>query len=555
MSLFNLKNIRNHPRRSGFDLSSKVAFTAKVGELLPVKTIMCLPGDRFDLKVEAFTRTQPINTSAYTRIREYYDWYFVPLRLLWKNAPAVLSQMNNNPQSAISPMASIEVGNYLPTISLDDIGETLKHLASSGNNEVGFNRADASYKLLQYLRYGNCNDDVSKKYGTSNQNVSQQYDQNFRVSVFPLLAYQKIYNDYFRNTQWESSQPYTYNIDYYDGSTERIGLGLGGSVQQHTCFDLRYCNYPKDMFMGVLPDAQYGAVSSVSLANITNDNLIAVNPASSTSTGQTINQYKDGVLQSWSTGMQPLGFDVLALRKAEALQRWKEVSLNNSQNYRSQIKAHFGVDVGQYASGMSIYVGGTTGNIGISEVVNQNLASENVANIAGKGVGSSNGYEKFTADDYGVLMCIYHAVPLIDYELTSPDVQYHLNVATDYPIPELDSIGMESLPLSYFTNNHGTNRESRILGYLPRYYAFKTSNDYILGSFTTTEKEWVAPYPVQMFGNRLDIDYTVFKVNPSILNSIFVADADSTWDTDQLLINSFYDVKVVRNLDYSGLPF
>ena len=37
MSLFSLKDIRNHASRSGFDLSSKVAFTAKAGEILPVK--------------------------------------------------------------------------------------------------------------------------------------------------------------------------------------------------------------------------------------------------------------------------------------------------------------------------------------------------------------------------------------------------------------------------------------------------------------------------------------------------------------------------------------
>lgn len=553
MSLFNLKKIKNHPRRSGFDLSSKVAFTAKVGELLPVKTIMCLPGDSFELKVEAFTRTQPINTSAYTRIREYYDWYFVPLRLLWKNAPAALSQMVANPQSAVNNLHPLRVGNYLPTISLNDISDSLGFLKSSGSNEVGFDRAACSYKLLQYLRYGNCNKS-STNLGTSSSTLSQSFQEDFTVSMFPLLAYQKIYSDYFRNTQWETSEPYTYNIDYFDG-TSKGSFALTSAVSsQHTYFDLRYCNYPKDMFMGVLPDSQYGATSSVNLVNISNDNLIGVNPSTTTSSGQTINQYKNGSLQSWQSGIQSLGFDVLALRKAEALQRWKEVSLNNSQNYRSQIKAHYGVDVGEYASGMAIYVGGTTGNIGISEVTNQNLSADNVASIAGKGVGSSNGFDKFKADDFGVLMCIYHAVPLIDYVLNSPDVQYHLNLVTDYPIPELDSIGMESLPFTYFDNTVA-GASGKIMGYLPRYYAFKTSNDYVLGAFTTTEKEWVAPYHINMFAQNWTGGYANFKVNPSILNSIFVADVDENWDTDQLLINSFYDVKVVRNLDYSGLPF
>ena len=50
MSLFSLKDVRNHPRRSAFDLSSKVAFSAKSGELLPIKWYFTMPGDKFALK-------------------------------------------------------------------------------------------------------------------------------------------------------------------------------------------------------------------------------------------------------------------------------------------------------------------------------------------------------------------------------------------------------------------------------------------------------------------------------------------------------------------------
>ena len=62
MGLFNLSSVKNRPRRSGFDLSSKVAFSAKVGELLPIKWTLTMPGDKFNLKEQHFTRTQPVNT-------------------------------------------------------------------------------------------------------------------------------------------------------------------------------------------------------------------------------------------------------------------------------------------------------------------------------------------------------------------------------------------------------------------------------------------------------------------------------------------------------------
>ena len=118
MSLFNLKDVRNHPRRSAFDLSSKVAFSAKTGELLPVKWYFTMPGDKFTLNRQHFTRTQPVNTSAYTRIREYYDWFWVPLHLLWRNAPEVISQMQSNVQHAGSQTSALSLGNHLPTITL-----------------------------------------------------------------------------------------------------------------------------------------------------------------------------------------------------------------------------------------------------------------------------------------------------------------------------------------------------------------------------------------------------------------------------------------------------
>ena len=104
---------------------------------------------------------------------------------------------------------------------------------------------------------------------------------------------------------------------------------------------------------------------------------------------------------------------------------------------------------------MSTYIGGDSSSLDISEVVNTNLQSgdsQSEAVIAGKGVGSSQGSEKFEARDWGVLMCIYHNVPLLDYVSSAPDPQYFVVQNTDLPIPELDSIGMQSIPISMYSN-------------------------------------------------------------------------------------------------------
>lgn len=596
MSLFSLKDIRNHPRRSAFDLSSKVAFSAKSGELLPVKWYFTMPGDKFTLKRQHFTRTQPVNTSAYTRIREYYDWFWVPLHLLWRNAPEVISQMQSNVQHANSQTSALTLGNFLPTITNLQLNDVLERLYGK-KNYFGFDRSDLSYKLMQYLRYGSVSNSSSRNYGTSilfsnDINYSQKLRFNLTLSVFPLLAYKKFCQDYFRYSQWQDSSPYLWNIDYYTGVSQHLFTSIPSAGDSYwnnnTMFDLEYCNWNKDMFMGVLPDTQFGDVATIDTGGLKSQELYVEAKISSSSSSRTylgdkispsgsdfsVNAGPNAVKSNPLIVTMPsvaASFDVLALRRGEALQRWKEISLNVPQNYRAQIKAHFGVDVGENMSGMSTYIGGDSSSLDISEVVNTNLQSgdsQSEAVIAGKGVGSSQGSEKFEARDWGVLMCIYHNVPLLDYVSSAPDPQFFVSQNTDLPIPELDSIGMQSIPISMFSNGNnelvsGFASADFTMGYLPRYYNWKTSYDYVLGAFTTTEKEWVAPITPSVWKNMLStvvtgsssVAYNFFKVNPSVLDSIFQVNADSKWDTDPFLINCAFDVKVVRNLDYSGMPY
>lgn len=594
MSLFSLKDVRNHPRRSAFDLSSKVAFSAKSGELLPVKWYFTMPGDKFTLKRQHFTRTQPVNTSAYTRIREYYDWFWVPLHLLWRNAPEVISQMQSNVQHAGSQTSALTLGNYLPTISSSQLSDVCSRL-SGKKNYFGFDRADLSYKLMQYLRVGNSGVS-SVNYGTSVPVSDTSYTQAFRfnldLSIFSFLAYKKFCQDYFRYSQWQDSSPYLWNIDYFTGTSSHLFANLPAAGDTYwnnnTLFDLEYCNWNKDLFMGVLPDTQFGDVATIDTGGLSSRDLPVQAKISSSSSSQTY--LGDKIAPSGSNfsvnagpnavASNPLvvslpsiaaSFDVLSLRRGEALQRWKEISLNVPQNYRAQIKAHFGVDVGENMSGMSTYIGGDSSSLDISEVVNTNLQSgdaQSEAVIAGKGVGSSQGSEKFEARDWGVLMCIYHNLPLLDYVSSAPDPQYFVAQNTDLPIPELDSIGMQSIPISMYSNSDkelvtGFASADYTIGYLPRYYSWKTSYDYVLGAFTTTEKEWVAPITPAIWKNMLStvstqsssVTYNIFKVNPSVLDSIFQVNADSKWDTDPFLINCAFDIKVVRNLDYSGMPY
>lgn len=610
-----MSNLQNHPHRSGFDIGRKNAFTAKVGELLPVYWDISMPGDKYKFNVEYFTRTQPVETSAYTRLREYFDFYAVPLRLLWKSTPSVLTQMQDvNQIQALSFSQNLSLGSYLPSLSLNLLNSALTRMngtstnpgySSSLTNLFGFYRSDLSYKLLSYLGYGNFITtnpssgsrwwSTSLKYNDNSENYTQRYIQNNYVNLFPLLAYQKIYQDFFRWSQWEKANPSSYNVDYYTGVNPSLISSLPAYDSDYwksdTMFDLKYCNWNKDMLMGVLPNSQFGDVAVIDISGSGTSDVVLGPDAQKSKIGvaSAVSSNTAPVpffaLQASATNTVPIGstlrvdlstlqsqFTVLALRQAEALQRWKEISQSGDSDYREQIRKHFGVNLPQALSNMCTYIGGISRNLDISEVVNNNLAAEgNTALIAGKGVGTGNGSFTYTTDEHCVVMCIYHAVPLLDYTITGQDGQLLVTDAESLPIPEFDNIGMEVLPMVQIFNSPKASIVNLFnAGYNPRYFNWKTKLDVINGAFTTTLKSWVSPVTESLlsgwfgFGyaegdvnenNKVILNYKFFKVNPSVLNPIFGINADSTWDTDQLLVNSYIGCYVARNLSRDGVPY
>lgn len=608
-----MSNLQNHPHRSGFDIGRKNAFTVKVGELLPVYWDISMPGDKYKFNVEYFTRTQPVETSAYTRLREYFDFYAVPLRLLWKSAPSVLTQMQDiNQIQALSLTQNLALGSFLPSVTINQLYTALLSLnGGSGSpgfsaalkNMFGFSRADLSYKLLNYLGYGNIIREIpasgNRWWSTSLINnddsaiYTQQYIQNNTVNIFPLLAYQKIYQDFFRWSQWENANPSSYNVDYFSGLSPYLIDVLPPLSSDYwksdTMFDLKYCNWNKDMLMGVLPNSQFGDVAVLDL-DVSGDNLISLGDGSKWSSLNTASAVSSNTASvplfakdASPSNTLPVGstlrvdlstlqsqFTVLALRQAEALQRWKEISQSGDSDYREQIRKHFGVNLPQALSNMCTYIGGISRNLDISEVVNSNLAAEgDTAVIAGKGVGAGNGSFEYTTNEHCVVMCIYHAVPLLDYTITGQDGQLLVTDAESLPIPEFDNIGMEVLPMTQIFNSAlATAFNLFNAGYNPRYFNWKTKLDVINGAFTTTLKSWVSPVTESLlsgwaqFGGstpdattKVALNYKFFKVNPSVLNSIFGVAADSTWDTDQLLVNSYIGCYVARNLSRDGVPY
>lgn len=590
-NVMSMVNVRNKPHRDGFDLSRKNAFTAKLGELLPVLTEDVMPGDHFEISADWFTRTQPVTSPAYCRFSEYYDFFFVPYHLLWRYFPQFIIQTSDNNWATTSTSAAA-VPSQHPYISYKELLSNVLHtftVQSDGSikshdfDAAGLNSTYGLYKLLSYLGYG-----VYPHYGTSDSGgimrpytLSSEAD-DVALNPFPAAAYQKIYQDFYRNSQWETPAPWSYNFDYLDGRNGmKISVEDDEIWHRDGLFTLRYANYNKDYFLGRLPSKQYGD-TAIAAPLVNPDGTlpsfkVSYFYAASTSGGAPTNLLGSIAGKSSSSSgssiteavnaLNSMGLSALALRHAEYLQKWKEITQSGGTDYVSQIEKHFGVKPNSEMAHRVKYLGGFDKKFGIDEVVNTNLNSvDSEASLYGKGINGGHGSINYDVKEHGIIMCIYHVSLLPEYCANTTDKLCLKTMPTDYVIPELDNIGMQSVNgrefIGYlYPQKSSTNMFDFILGYVPRYAEYKTHIDKVHGAFAEDLYNWVTPLnrisnynTPGLFQVQLK-DKFFYKVKPQALNGVFSVNVDSNVSTDQFLINCNFDVKAVRNISRDGLPY
>ena len=636
-NIMGLHGLKNKTSRNSFDLSHRNLFTAKVGELLPCFVQEVNPGDSIKLDSSYFTRTAPLQTAAFTRLRENVQYFFVPYQCLWKYFEGQVKNMTKNAnggdvsQIAKSPFANAKVSTEMPYISYSALHSYVNSLVN-GNNPVsptpeqelgnhtyinGCYRFAETAKLLQMLGYGNFNQQFEKPH-TSDLLYLENVKNPPALSVFRLLAYQKICNDFYIYRQWQPYNASLCNIDYITPDSPSMDLSPqfttqlvpGRDLDHLNMLDMRFSNLPLDYFNGVLPTPQYGdeSVVNLDLGKAAGSATISGNTAQPSYTENYSSAVRsDGSLaKDYSARTTSQGFffqdneavrlesphthsfsgsasiattlsgslSVLALRQATALQKYKEIQLANDPDFESQVEAHFGIKP-KHDMHKSRFIGGASSMIDINPVVNQNLGSgsslsnEAVTKAAPTGQGGAN--FKFTADTYGVVIGIYRCTPVLDYEHVGIDRTLLKTDASDFVIPELDSIGMQQTfscelyaPSSVVQGSNPPEYDmSSTYGYAPRYAEYKTSYDRFNGAFGASLKSWVTG--LNSIALKLDRYWSgdkfyistpqLFVCRPDIVKNIFLIQDYHNSNDDNLYVGMVNMCYATRNLSRYGLPY
>lgn len=645
-NIMGLHGLKNKPHRNSFDLSHRNMFTAKVGELLPCFVQELNPGDSVKVTSSYFTRTAPLQSNAFTRLRENVQFFFVPYSALWKYFDSQVLNMTKNANGGdISRIASSLLGNQKVTTQMPCVNYKTLHayllkfinrtsVGSDGTVGSEFNRGcyrhAESAKLLQLLGYGNfpeqfanfkVNNDKNNQSGLNFQDVT--YKNSPYLSIFRLLAYHKICNDHYLYRQWQPYNASLCNVDYLTPNASSL-LNIDDALlsipddpiksDKLNLLDMRFSNLPLDYFTGVLPTSQFGSESVVNL-NLGSGSFSAKGSTlGATYNGATRVANASGVFESAQSPLT-LGIDgnsqlenrkpdsvdllqlqsqhthnfsgtlsasaslsgdlsIIALRNALAAQRYKEIQLANDVDFQSQVEAHFGIKPDDKNEN-SLFIGGSSSMININEQINQNLSGDNKATYGAAPQGNGSASIKFTAKTYGVVLGIYRCTPVLDFAHLGIDRTLFKTDASDFVIPEMDSIGMQQTfrcevvaPSPYndefqaFRVSDGTPPDmSETYGYAPRYSEFKVSYDRYNGAFCHSLKSWVTGINFDAIQNNVWNTWAginapnMFACRPDIVKNLFVVSSTNNADDDQLYVGMVNMCYATRNLSRYGLPY
>ena len=549
-SIFQRNAHRANLQRNAFDLSYSSKFTASVGMLLPCFCKEVNPNEHFRINPQMFLRTVPMNSAAYVRLKQYCEFYFVPYRLLWRGFGQFIAGTSN--QFSVS----LPDGSKFDSVPHYTFRQLLDFLRSNSTakDSCGYPYRDGAVRILDLLGYGinivNVDSLITKM-------DSNEDSFKFSVSPFRLLAYQKIYSDYYRNADYEPIKTYTFNVD---SAVPNI------SAMNYETLWLRYRDWKKDYFNVVKPTFQGSDFISAQFKPF-------VFPSGSTGTISSFVPSTDntsgfqGRLEA-DTSLQYGIISVSNLRSAYALDKLYRLMVSAKDgSYSEQMKVRFGIDAPD-DDRKSQFIAAIDAPITISEVettadtYDGNDIGSAAGTLYGKGSSLSNGNIDFIAKEHGIIMGIFSILPECDYSSNMIDPFNVKLQRSDFFQPEFADLGKQPTPLYQFMFDKDTDM-SKILGFNLRYAEYKTSVDSVHGVFngsSSVDKSnqsynaWVAPRntPLAQYSNGATVSF--FKALPSVLNSVMVQQYDGTEASDQFLVNANFNVQAIRPMSIYGEP-
>lgn len=191
-------------KRNVFNLSNRVLRTCNTGYLAVPRIDELVPNDKFTYDVSMMTRLLPMHAPALANMTQKLFAFFVPFRLIHGQWEAFKTSQKFHTSSSQLSYASI------PTITMTRLFEAFHNTAGNSTQlpqspmpEV-FDYKVTIADVTRYYRYtaeGKKVVDLMKSLGYAVNFGDEARKDTQALSLLPILAYQRIYLDYFKYPQ------------------------------------------------------------------------------------------------------------------------------------------------------------------------------------------------------------------------------------------------------------------------------------------------------------------------------------------------------------------
>lgn len=420
-------------------------------------------------------------------------------------------------------------------------------------------------------------------------NYTRQLDRS--VSIFRAAAYLKVWSDYYRNAQYDVDENYSYYFNYdYVVSDSASNVSVEKVMY---CLIPRYRQWKKDVFTGCFPTAQFGSVSVA----MTNNPVTISNSKYGTSAGNAANVYGSagsnpglmhvaGQLGSEFTWSIDSSVSALSIRQAMALQNYKERILRAGNRLPNLQRAVFG-DNSRYLEDEYVdFIGASHSSIDINSVAaTAESGSQNVGDLSSNGVSTYGGNVfNYHVHDFGIIIGLFYILPEAEYENFGIDRMATLTESYDFYKPDFANLGLSpvfnfdfNIQQYYFGSEQSLS--DAVIGYLARYWQYKTSLDKVHGEFYSQspiliDDDFMASDEVVDLTDYISTKMGAFAnyvtprdaydtlsprlsslyCSPNSVDRIFYASSDEFQSSDQFKVNMSHQVKAILPMSVIGLP-
>lgn len=527
-------------KSSVFNLSEEHMLSCNMGDLVPILCKEVLPGDKFKVSTELLIKFAPLKAPAMGRVTAYVHYFFVPT-----------FQIDSVFERFINPKLN-DGSIVLPYVKP-------AHIVARG--QVSGNGSSGGFigGLLDYLGLPVTQSDWLNTSG------SAEYQET--ISIDPLRVYQHIYNSYYRDQNLEpleGANPATTSLFVVDRA-----LGFQGNVvdtdqisgnQLEQLFKLRKRAWGRDYFTSALPSPQAGddvlipistAIEADGAMQFTQGNGDPLDNDGVDFTDGNLTTNSDGEIAYYQSGLKGVNSTATIndLRKALALQRFKELAERGGTRYSEMVRNFFGAFLKDYWVDRPILLGGQKQRIKIGEVVQTSSNTQTDATGSRAGIAGSYGYTKgvtLNAPCHGYLMGILSIRPKAIYT-QGLDRMWTRKSLFDFAFPQFAHMGEQEIYQKELFVGATDSANNTVFGYTPRYAEYKTGRDIISGEFRTTLDYW---HFARKFANSPTLSKEFVMMNDVPTRPFNVL----TGTAEHVYVDLYNTIKARRRLPYFGNP-